>query len=851
MSKQHSGNIKVPELALVVLVGVSGSGKSSFAARHFRRTEVISSDFCRGLVSDNDNDQSATRAAFEVLQFIAGKRLEAGKLTVIDATNVQQEARKSLIALGRKHHVLLHAIVFDVPREVCAERNNARTDRDFGDHVLRNQLNQLRHSMSSFRKEGFHNVTTLRGVEEINTVTIEREPLLNDRKWDHGPFDVVGDVHGCLDELRQLLTALGYEFSDDKTTASHPEGRKAFFVGDLVDRGPDSPGVLRLVMNMVRDQTALCVPGNHEAKLLKALQGKNVNVSHGLAETLEQLTHETDQFKKEVEQFIHGLVSHLVVDDGKLVVAHAGLGEDMHGRASKAVRAFAMYGDTTGETDEYGLPVRYPWARDYRGGAVVAYGHTPIPTPEWVNGTICLDTGCVFGGSLTALRYPERDFVSVPAARMYYEPVKPLAGAVGEVPGDPSDLDLQDVVGKRQVTTELMGSVTIREENAIAALEVMSRFAVDPRWLIYLPPTMAPTATSSEPGLLEHPAEAFAAFARDGVASVICEEKHMGSRAVIVICRDADVAARRFNVADSEDAGVIVTRTGRPFFADKVMQSNILVRLREAVGRAGLWEELATDWLAIDAEIMPWSLKAEDLLRRQYASVGASGVASVRAELSVLRQAKDNEVEVADLLARVTECVPMLNGFVDSYRNYCWNVDGIEDIRIAPFQILAGESGLHALTAHDWHIETLSRLCATDEHLFRVTKHQTVDLADHASTATGISWWEELTSAGGEGMVVKPKQVVHRGPKGITQPGIKCRGREYLRIIYGPEYTASENLERLRQRGLGLKRSLALREFALGIESLKRFVEGEPLFRVHEAVFGVLALESSPVDPRL
>lgn len=844
-------SIKVPELALVVLIGVSGSGKSSFARKHFKSTEVVSSDFCRGLVSDDENDQNATNAAFDVLRFIAAKRLEARRLTVVDATNVQQSSRKALIELGRQHHVLLHAIVLDVPPDVCRERNNLRADRNFGDHVLKNQLNQLNRSLRGLKREGFHNVSVLKGVDEIESVTIQREPLLNDRKWDTGPFDVIGDVHGCVGELRALLAQLGYELTDDGTNAAHPAGRKAFFVGDLVDRGPDSPGVLRLVMNMVKSGSALCVPGNHEAKLLKALRGQKVSVTHGLAETLAQMENEPDEFKKEVEAFIYGLVSHLVVDDGKLVVAHAGLREEMHGRTSKAVRAFAMYGDTTGETDEYGLPVRYPWAREYRGSAVVAYGHTPTPETEWINNTICLDTGCVFGGSLTALRYPEREIVSVPAERTYYEPVKPLFVESSEALRDPNDLDLEDVTGKRQISTEFMGSVTIRDENSTAALEVMSRFAVDPRWLVYLPPTMAPTSTAKRPGFLEHPEDAFQAFVQEGIERVICEEKHMGSRAVVVVCRDDEVARTRFGVPGSSDAGVVITRTGRPFFVDADLQTRVLERIRAAIGTAGLWEELRSDWLVLDAEILPWSLKAGDLLRRQYASVGAAATASTSAEIIALEQAERSGLGVAELLKKARRRSRDAASFVEAYRRYCWNVTGIDDIQVAPFQVLAAEGAVHALTRHDWHLTTLNRLVEADSGLFKATRNMTVELADPASVESGIEWWEELTAAGGEGMVVKPMQVVHRRNHGISQPGIKCRGGEYLRIIYGPEYTEPENLSRLRQRSLGLKRSLALREFALGIEALKRFVEGDPLYRVHEAVFGVLALESEPVDPRL
>lgn len=193
-----------------------------------------------------------------------------------------------------------------------------------------------------------------------------------------------------------------------------------------MDRGPDSPGVLRLVMGMLAAGTALCVPGNHDTKLLRTLRGRDVQVSHGLAETLAQLEVEAEPFRMAVAAFIDGLISHYVLDDGKLVVAHAGMKQEMQGRGSGRVREFALYGETTGETDAFGLPVRYTWAAVYRGPAMVVYGHTPVPTPEWLNRTITIATGCVFGGQLTALRYPERELVAVPARHTYAEPVRPF-----------------------------------------------------------------------------------------------------------------------------------------------------------------------------------------------------------------------------------------------------------------------------------------------------------------------------------------------------------------------------------------------------------------------------------------
>jgi polynucleotide kinase-phosphatase len=353
--------VTVPSMGLVVLVGASGSGKSTFAREHFKQTEVVSSDFCRGLVADDENDQSATPDAFDVLHFIVGTRLRRGLLTVVDATNVQHAARASLVKLARSHDVLVDAVVLDVPESVAVERSRNRPDRDFGRQVVSRQTRDLHRSLGRLKKEGFRRVHVLRGVEQVSTAVVSRERPWNDRRDLQGPFDIIGDVHGCVSELRTLLKELGWQVRYDgdlAVGASHPSARTAVFVGDLVDRGPDTPGVLRLVMGMVRSGTALCVSGNHEAKLVRALKGANVTVSHGLAESLAQLDAEPEDFRRAALDFMEGLIGHYVLDDGRLVVAHAGLKESYHGRSSGRVRSFALYGDTTGETDEYGLPVR-------------------------------------------------------------------------------------------------------------------------------------------------------------------------------------------------------------------------------------------------------------------------------------------------------------------------------------------------------------------------------------------------------------------------------------------------------------------------------------------------------------
>jgi hypothetical protein len=320
---------------------------------------------------------------------------------------------------------------------------------------------------------------------------------------------------------------------------------------------------------------------------------------------------------------------------------------------------------------------------------------------------------------------------------------------------------------------------------------------------------------------------------------------------VVVVARDAEAAGARFGVEDGS-AGAVYTRTGRPFFDRPEQIEAVLARVRAAVDAAGVWSELETDWLLLDCELLPWSAKAMGLLRDQYAAVGAAARASLTAATSALGAAAARGLNVGDLAARQDWRLADAVAFTAAYGRYCWPVDGLEGLRLAPFQVLASQGVSHAATkGNDWHIALADRLVAADPEFFTRTERSVVDLEDEASVAEATAWWQAMTAAGGEGMVVKPLHGFAPGPRGPVQPGVKCRGPEYLRIIYGPEYLEPPNLDRLRHRGLGRKRSLAGREYALGLEAVERFVGGEPLWRVHEAVFAVLALESEPVDPRL
>ncbi|MDR2034227.1 MAG: polynucleotide kinase-phosphatase [Helicobacteraceae bacterium] len=857
--------LEIPELALIALIGVSGSGKSTFAKKHFKPTEILSSDYFRALVSDDENNQAVSSEAFDALYYLANKRLDLGKLTVIDATSVQKEAREKIVHIARAQNCHAIAIVLNTPEKLCIERNEKRSDRNFGDYVIRKQYDQLRRSIKRLEKEGFRYVYIIDSEEEANSVEIARKPLWNNKKDERGAFDIIGDIHGCFNELCALLEKLGYSIDEQDFSVVAPIGRKAIFLGDLCDRGTQNVKTLRLVMNMVKNNSAYCILGNHDYKLLRYMKGAKVVVAHGLELTIAELEKESAEFCDDVKSFLGSLISHYVFDNGNLVVAHAGIKEKMQGRGSETVKTFCLYGETSGEIDEYGLPIRLSWANDYRGKALVVYGHTPNLDVQNVNNTICIDTGCVFGGKLSAFRYPEREIVEIAAAKEYYKSVKPL---ISKSFIDDDTLNIDDVLNRRYLSTRLNPNIKINEENAIAALEIMSRFAIDPHWLIYLPPTMSPCETSRNEEYLEYPIEAFEYYSKRGVGAVVCEQKHMGSRAIIVLCKNELSAAKRFNVSDGK-IGVIYTRTGRDFFSDPQTELAILERLNKVLTDSSFWEDFQTDWICLDTELTPWSAKAQTLISQQYASVGQAGRSALEAANAQIEKAAKlfNSAQIAQRAAKRGESsqsadinallsdyksrYEALTLYTQSYRGYCWEIKSIDDYKIAPFHILATEGKVWNNESHIAHMEIIRKHITGFDQIFIETPYKIVDTTDENSIAIGVKWWEKLTQSGGEGMVVKPYDFIATDNNRLLQPAIKCRGREYLRIIYGPEYALKNNLARLKKRSLNKKRDLALREFALGMESLERFAKKDPLYRVHECVFGVLALESEPVDPRL
>ena len=376
----------IPEFALVMIIGQDEVSTKSFAKKYFKQEEMVNK---------------------EDLESKAEERLEARKLTVILLEDQKEQAYEIFIQLAKRHHCKPAAFILQTsPEEEEARRIEALT--------------------ATLQKKGFKQIERVDCEQDDQHMTIRRIKLANNKREDHGPFDIIGDIHGCYKELYTLLEKLGYKVDEKAYKIEGMESRKVVFAGDLVDRGPEIVKVLKLVMGMVKEGRAYCVLGNHDGKLQRKLKGSKVQVVHGLEKTMEELEKEPEAFRQEVKDFLDTLVSHYVLDEGRLVVAHAGLKERLQGRESKTIRDLAMFGETTGRVDQFGLPVRLNWSENYEGDALVVYGHTPQRETKIIHNTINIDTGCVYGGKLTAFRYPERELVQVQAERTYYESARPF-----------------------------------------------------------------------------------------------------------------------------------------------------------------------------------------------------------------------------------------------------------------------------------------------------------------------------------------------------------------------------------------------------------------------------------------
>ncbi|MEH7332127.1 polynucleotide kinase-phosphatase [Neobacillus drentensis] len=861
--------IYLPYAGIVLLVGPSNSGKTTLLNRLVNEksilsSEVISSDHFRVLVSDveyiNWNQRPKDEAdvlydeyfrvsneAFDTMDFLIGKRCRLNKLTIIDATHLKEDDRERYIRMGKKYHVPVVAIVFNVPEKELLTRDEHR-DYPRGKNRIKQQYQQFKRTIRFIKKEGFHR-TYILNEEELKTLEMGRQQNSLLVNLGNG-IDFIGDIHGCYEEFIEILEKLGYK-ENAEGYYLHPEGRRILSLGDVMSRGPRSLETLQFFKKHVGTGLAYMIDSNHGWKIARWLDGRSVKLAHGdekLAAEFEEYENlygqeASNQLKNEFKELLLAAKSHLIIEKNGVKVAvavHAGIRDHYVGKQSQRISDFCRYGDSDG-LDENGKPIRKDWTIGHQSSQLIIWGHDPKPQPLLVNNTLNIDQGVVFGGRLTAYRYPEKQFVSVEAKRDYANvPDNPLREWERKRMAPPN---LGKFINGFSVLTEQIGEISIYKEGIKSALDDLSHYTLPLEEIIYLPPTMSPTPKpSSLEGYLEHPLEAFEYYQANGVDTMVVEKKHMGSRGILFLFKNKEAAKE---LIGRESLGAIYTRTGRAFF-QKELETQILEVLNKDL--TDYFQKYNTDFVLLDAEILPWNLKAKELIMNQYSHVGEMALLDRNKLRAGLQKAYENSKDVGDWLRETEEKIDNAVVFNEVYQKYCWETEGLEGIQIAPFHTLAHSTETFFNKPHTWHMEKNKEFSELSS-LFVETEYRVV--TDEDSMKNAIKWWEDMTENGLEGFVVKPELFVARNKGKLLQPAIKVRGRKYLHIIYGIDYLDPENLLRLKKRNAGKKQRNALKEFSLGIEAVNRFVKRESLERYHECVLGVLALEAEPIDPRL
>lgn len=861
--------IKLPYAGMVLLIGPSNSGKSTLLKNMIEThqilpSEVVSSDEFRVRVSDiefmewrnrpqdetqglMDEYQALSKEAFTMMDAVIESRCRLNKLTFVDATHLYSEDRKRYISLARKHHVPIAAVVMDVSEADLLARDEQR-ENPRGRKRIKQQFQTFKREKRFINKEGFASVYAIKENDKVELVR-RTNPIEQDIG---NGIDIIGDVHGCYIELIGVLEKLGYQ-RNEQDLYCHPEGRKFVSVGDVMSRGPESLKTMLFFHRHVSQGTAYMIDSNHGWKIGRWLDGRDVTLSHGdekVEQEFEEYGAEADseaaeQVKNKLRDFLLQAPSHYVFTKNGvpvLVCTHAGIKDEFIGKQSEAISDFCRFGDTDGFA-ETGKPVRKDWTISHTASSLIVWGHDPKPRPLMVNNTLNVDQGVVFGGMLSAFRFPEREFVSVKAQQDYSgaadNPLKEWEKNRLNAPNIGKFLD------GYSVRTESLGEVKIHADIVKPAIDLVSHFAIPLEQLPYIPPTMSPTPNpSSMDDYLEHPKEAIDYYRKNGIQTMIAEKKHMGSRAILFLFKDTEAAEKHTGIAS---LGVIYTRTGKRFF-DAATEQKIVAELNQDLHQIGYFEKYDTDYVVLDSEIMPWNLKAKELISSQYAHVAENALLDRTKLKEKMEAAVGENGALTAWLEEYAQKLENAHTFKDVFQKYTWEIEGVESIQIAPFHVLAHSNQTFFDRPHAWHME-MNRMFAAASGLFVETDFKMI--SDEATEEQVIEWWRDMTEDGHEGIVIKPEFFIARNRGKLLQPAIKVRGRKYLSIIYGMDYLLPENLSRLKNRNTGKKQKLALKEFALGIEGIERYVTGESLERFHECVLGALALESDPVDPRL
>ncbi|WP_042477288.1 AAA family ATPase [Bacillus ndiopicus] len=858
--------LHLSQAAIVLCIGPSNSGKSTFLQKLvvdniITPSEIVSSDDYRITVADIDfiDFQGATKQeadllyeqysaisveTFQLMEQVVTARAKLNRLTFVDATHLNAKEREKYFAIAKRQHVPIEGIIFDVPVEQLLLRDQMR-ENPRGAARIKQQARKLKDEKRLLKKEAFTRLHLFNPDTDAYSIVRKPSPLTIELGTG---IDVIGDIHGCYDEMMALIEKLGY--IEENGLYRHPKGRKLISVGDIMSRGPKSLATMQFWLKQIEAGLSFMTDSNHGWKIARWLEGRDVQLSHGdelVEQEMQQFetTHGIDELttlKERLAKMLLNAPSHYIITEngiGKAVVTHAGIRDRYIGKNSPRIRDFCRYGDVVG-TSENGRPIRAEWYADHHTSELIIWGHEPKLKPLKINNTVNIDQGVVFGGQLTAFRYPEGTFEAVEAYENYAgEHQNPLLEAAVKHFAPPN---IRAFIDGFEVATTHGGTVWIRDGYAKAAIDTVSHYTVPLEQLIYIPPTMSPTPQTSQlEDYLEHPTEAFAYYKKHGFTELIAEKKHMGSRAVLLLFKNKRIAKEW---VDTETLGIITTRSGRAFFASNT-HGIIVHKLHAELVAKNYFEKMDTDFVLLDAEILPWNLKAQPLIDEQYAHVAEHALMD-RQKLATKLQT--TLVDVTEWQQQYKELLRNAVRFDAVYQNYCWSVEDLSAIQIAPFHILAHSNGTCFHQPHTWHME-MNHWLAQDSTIFIATEYQVINNEQDEQKA--IAWWEEMTAVGHEGIVIKPLTFIPKNKDKLIQPAIKVRGREYLRIIYGMDYTDLKQLAQLKKRKPSKKMKHALQEFALGLEGIERFVQKESLARIHECVLATLALESDAVDPRL
>lgn len=860
--------IQLPYAGTVLLIGPSNSGKTTFIKQLINNktilpSEVVSSDDFRVLVGDGefidwrnkpkeeadvlfDEYQQISKEAFSLMDAAVESRSRLNKLTFIDATHLHPDDRKKYVSLANKHHLPIIAIVFDIPEETLLERDEQR-EHPRGKRRIKQQYQVFKREKRVIKTEGY-DATYLIKHTDFNVVRTEN-PIEIDVQ---NGIDVIGDIHGCFDEMIILLEKLGYQPNQDGFYI-HPQGRKFVSLGDVMSRGPHSLDTMIFIMKHVKNNLAYMIDSNHGWKIARWLDGRKVVLNHGDEKVAEEFRRfeetegkeQTGILKSELKEFLLQAPSHYVFTNNGIsvfVCAHAGIKDEFIGKQSDQISDFCRYGDTDG-VDSNGKPLRKDWLIHHQTSTFIVWGHDPKPQPLLINNTLNIDQGVVFGGKLTAFRYPEKEITSVSAKMDYSNSIDNPLKEWEQKRLDPPNIE--KFINGYTVRTEVFGDVKVPKNVVKPAIDTISHFTIPIEQLVYIPPTMSPTPrASSVQTYLEHPKDAISYYRDHGIETMVAEKKHMGSRGILLLFKNEETAEKYVGI---KTLGTIYTRTGRLFF-EKDREKRILTVLNKDLHADNYFTKYDTDFILLDAEIMPWNLKAKELISKQYAHVAENAILDRENLKGKLKAASFQSDIVKSWLEEYEQKLNRALIFKDVFQKYCWDIEDVEKIQIAPFHVLAHSKETFFDKSHVWHME-MNRAFAKLSQFFVETEYKVI--TDEASEEEVVQWWLDMTSEGHEGIVIKPETFISKHNGKLLQPAIKVRGQKYLSIIYGMDYLQPENLIRLKERNTNKKQKLALKEFALGVEGLQRYINGQSIENVHECVLATLAMESDPVDPRL